>query len=249
MLPSTTPHLSTQSNTSDSIPRKFAYLQAINFSSWAPNDVRDANMPVSTGVLPLTVRARKPITTYKFIKIENPHTNSDLVFLHMEKCWAMDASWCSKLPWRCKNVQFSPNYNHLLIFYLMKPPESVKIQKPHAFVGEHHSSSFYGELSIIRTNRERPSFNSARSFHRVTESNLHASRGQSCPRSNPFFVLGYISTFTGSTHSIQADDMSSVAASHTTEPPVRSSTQEQDITLDSDTENFESSGGHGTRAI
>ena len=55
--------------------------------------MREANMPPTVGILPLTLRVGNPIATYNLNKIESPHPNSDHVFLHMEKYCALDALW------------------------------------------------------------------------------------------------------------------------------------------------------------
>ena len=66
----------------------------------------------------------------------------------------------------------------------------------------------------------------------------------SCIRRAMFFHIlpsrsSSVSTFTGSTLSIQTEDASSNAASNTTEPAAGSSAQEQDITTESDMESVD----------
>ena len=92
MLPYTPTPLSAAS-TNDSMLRNFpGYQHANRFYNESPEEVREANMPPTVGILPLTLRVGNPIATYKF-KIESPHPNSDHVFLHMEKYCALDALW------------------------------------------------------------------------------------------------------------------------------------------------------------
>ena len=80
--------------TRDSMLRNFPYYQPADlFYNEAPEEVGEANMPPTVGILPLTLRVENPIATYKLNKIESPHTNSDHVFLHMEKYCAPDALW------------------------------------------------------------------------------------------------------------------------------------------------------------
>ena len=94
MLPYTPTPLSPASSTNDSMLRNFpGYQHANRFYNEAPEEVREANMPATVGILPLTLRVGNPIATYKLNKIESPHPNSDHVFLHMEKYCALDALW------------------------------------------------------------------------------------------------------------------------------------------------------------
>ena len=94
MLLYTPTPLSTVSTTNDSMLRNFPYYTNANrFYNEAPEEVREANMPPTVGILPLTLRVGNPIDTYKLNKIESPHPNSDHVFLHMEKYCVLDALW------------------------------------------------------------------------------------------------------------------------------------------------------------
>ena len=78
---------------SDSPPRTYAYMQASLLYNEAPREVKRANMPSTTGVLSLMLRVGNPIATYKLNKIENPHLDSDHVFLHLEKNCVLVALW------------------------------------------------------------------------------------------------------------------------------------------------------------
>ena len=94
MLPYTPTPLSAASSTNDPMLHKFPYYQHANrFYNEAPDEVREANMPPTVGILRLTLRVGNPIAAYKLSKIESPHPNSDHVFLHMEKYCATDALW------------------------------------------------------------------------------------------------------------------------------------------------------------
>ena len=93
-MPDTPTPLSTATTTTNSMLRNFPYDPHANrFYNEAPEEVREANMPTTVGILPLTLRVGNPIATYKLNKIENPHPNSDHFFLHMEKVCALDALW------------------------------------------------------------------------------------------------------------------------------------------------------------
>ena len=94
MLPYTPTPVSTTPSVNDSMLRNFpGYPHANRFYNEAPEEVREANMPTTVGILPLTLRVGNPIATYKLNKIESPHPNSDHVFLHMEKYCALGALW------------------------------------------------------------------------------------------------------------------------------------------------------------
>ena len=94
MLQYTPTPLSAASSTNDPKLRNFPYYQHANrFYNEAPEEVREANMPPTVGIIPLTLRVGNPIATYKLNKIESPHPNSDHVFLHMENYCALDALW------------------------------------------------------------------------------------------------------------------------------------------------------------
>ena len=94
MLPYTPTPVSPAPSVNDSILRNFpGYPHANRFYNEAPEEVREANMPTTVGILPLTLRVGNPLTTSKLNKIESPHPNSDHVFLHMEKYCALDALW------------------------------------------------------------------------------------------------------------------------------------------------------------
>ena len=97
-LPYTPTPLSAASSTNDSMLHNFPHYQHANrFYNEAPEEVREANMPTTVGILPLTLRVGNAIATYKLNKIESPHPNSDQVFSHMEKYCALDALWYP--PW------------------------------------------------------------------------------------------------------------------------------------------------------
>ena len=87
MLPYTPCPLNPQS---DSLLRNYAYMQASWLCIEAPQVVSDANMPTTTGVLPLTLPVGNQIATYKLNKNVTQHPISDHVFLHMEKYCALD---------------------------------------------------------------------------------------------------------------------------------------------------------------
>ena len=94
VLPFTPTPLSTATATNDSMLRNFPYYQHANrFYNEAPEEVREANMPTTVGILPLNLRVGNAIATYRLDKIESPHPNSENVFLHMEKYCALDALW------------------------------------------------------------------------------------------------------------------------------------------------------------
>ena len=66
-------------------------MQASRLHNEAPEEVRDANMPIITRALPLTLLVGNPIARYKLKEIESTHPNSDHVILHMEQYCALDA--------------------------------------------------------------------------------------------------------------------------------------------------------------
>ena len=76
-------------------------IQGGNVSAFVPNqyyssaneEARNANMPVTVGVLPLTLRAGNPLITYKFNKIETPSPEADYIYFHLEKYCPLDALW------------------------------------------------------------------------------------------------------------------------------------------------------------
>ena len=94
MLPYNPTALSAASSTNDSMLRIFlGYQHANRFYNEASEEVREANMPTTVGILPLILRVGNPKATYKLNKIESPDPNSDHVFQHMEKYCALDALW------------------------------------------------------------------------------------------------------------------------------------------------------------
>ena len=56
-------------------------------------EARMANMPATTGILPITIRAGNPQSTYRLNKIETPRPNTEYVYFHLEKYCTLDASW------------------------------------------------------------------------------------------------------------------------------------------------------------
>ena len=61
--------------------------------SQAPEEDRMANMPATAGILPLTIRAGNPQSTYRLNKIETPRPNTEYVYFHLEKYCTLDALW------------------------------------------------------------------------------------------------------------------------------------------------------------
>ena len=76
-------------------------IQGGNLSAFVPtqlystanDDTRNANMPMTSGVLPLTLRAGNPLTTYRLNKIETPAPGVDYIYFHLEKYSPLDALW------------------------------------------------------------------------------------------------------------------------------------------------------------
>ena len=82
--PSTNPNIQ-GGNVSDFVPK-------LDYNS-ANEETRNAKMPVTVGLLPLTLRAGNPLITYKLDKIETPSPEADYIYFHLEKYCPLDALW------------------------------------------------------------------------------------------------------------------------------------------------------------
>ena len=74
-------------------PRNYESMRSNTVYNPAPYEVLGANMPETSGILPLTIRVGNPITTYKLNKIESVRPNSDYVYFHLEKYCGLDGLW------------------------------------------------------------------------------------------------------------------------------------------------------------
>ena len=55
--------------------------------------MQNANMAVSTGILPLTIKVGTPLKTYRLNKIKTPRPDVDFVYFHLEKFSRGDTLW------------------------------------------------------------------------------------------------------------------------------------------------------------
>ena len=73
--------------------RSYESMRSSTVYNPAPYEVLGANMPETSGILPLTIRVGNPISSYKLNNIENARPNSDYVYYHLEKYCALDDLW------------------------------------------------------------------------------------------------------------------------------------------------------------
>ena len=259
MLPYTPTPVSTAPSVNDSILRNFpGYPHANRFYNEAPEEVRDANMPTTVGILPLTLRVGNPIATYKLNKIESPHANSDHVFLHMEKCCALDALWYPqwmKLSLYCemfREVMFGviraslemperANFMLTMTRILALPDEAPAAEGNPLSTRLHWRAPLHQYLWRDLQQGEVPGTPHFQLYPQPPQrQRVDVARFQRA-------MLSHIrppcsstaSTFTGSTISLRVDNAPSSTASQTTEVAAGSNAPDQDVTVDSDAESVD----------
>ena len=259
MLPHTPTPLSTASSTNDSMLRNFPYYQHANrFLNVAPEEVREANMPPTVGILPLTLRVGNPIATHKLNKIESPRPNSDHVFLHMEKYCALDALWYpqwTKLSLFCEMFR---GIMHGVIKASLEMPE-----RENFLLTMTRILSLPDEAPGAEGNPMRTRFHWRAPLHQCLWRDLQQGEIPGTPHFQLYpqppqrqkidiarfqkAMLSHIqpslssaaSTFTGSTVSLRAHNAPSTTTPQTPEVAAGSSGQEQKITVESDAESVD----------
>ena len=259
MLPYTPTPVSTAPSVNDSMLRNFpGYPHANRFYNEAPEEVREANMPTTVGILPLTLRVGNPIATYKLNKIESPHPNSDHVFLHMEKYCALDALWYPqwmKLSLYCemfREVMFG------LIRASLEMPERANFMLTMTRI-----LALSDEAPAAEGNPMSTRFHWRAPLHQYLWRDLQQGEIPGTPHFQVYpqppqrqrvdiarfqrAMLSHIqpslssaaSTFTGSTVSLRIDNAPSSTASQTPGVAAGSSAPDQDVTVDSDSESVD----------
>ena len=264
MLLYTPTPLSTATTTTNSMLRNFPhYLHANRFCNEAQAEVGQANMPTTVGILPLTLRLGNPIATYKLNKIESPHSNSDQVFLHIEKYCALHALWYPQ--WMklslyfemfrdimygvikaCLEMPERANFMLTMTRFLALPDEAPGVE------GNPMSSRFHWRAPLHQylwrdlQHGEVPGTPPFQFYPQPPQrQRVDIARFRRAMLSHIQPSLSTpASTFTGSTVSKRADDASSTTASHTTEAVAGSSGQEQNITVDSNAESVDTTAAN-----
>ena len=259
MLPYTPTPLSAASSANDSMLRNFPYYQHANqFFNEAPEEVREANMPPTVGILPLTLRVGNPIATYKLNKIESPHPNSDHVFLHMEMYCALDALWYPQwisLSLYCEmfrrimyglvraSLEMPEGANFLLTMtrILALPDEAPGVEGNPMRTHFHWPAPLHQYLWRDFQQGEIPGTPHFQLYPKPPQrQKVDIARFQKAMLSHiQHSLLSAASTFTGSTVSLKADNAPSTTTSHTPEVAAESSGHEQNITVDSDAESLD----------
>ena len=239
--------------------RNFPYYQPANrFYNEAPEEMRDANMPPTVGILPLTLRVGNPIARYKLNKIESPHPNSDHVFLHMEKYCALDALWYPqwmKLSLYCKifrdimygvikaSLEMPERANFMLRMtrILALPDKALRAEGNPMSTRFHWRAPLHQYLWRDLQQGEIPGTPHFQLYPQPPQrQKVDIARFQRAMLSHIQPSLSSAaSTFTGSTVSLRADNAPSTTTSHTPEVAAGSSDQEQNITVHSDAESVD----------
>ena len=260
MLQYTPTPVSTASSVNDSMLRIFpGYQHANRFYNEAPEEVREANMPTTVGILPLTLRVGNPMATYKLNKIESPHPNSDHVFLHMEKSCALDALWYPqwmKLSLYCemfRDVMFGliraslemPERANLMLTMtriLALPDEAPGAEGNPMSIRFHWWAPLHQYLWRDLQQGEVPGTPHFQLYPQPPQrQRVDIARFQRAMLSHIQPSLSSAaSTFTGSTVSLRVDNAPSSTAPQTPEVAAESSAApEQDVTVDSDAESVD----------
>ena len=259
MLPYTPTPVNTAPSVNDLMLRNFpGYPHANRFYNEVPEEVREANMPPTVGILPLTLRVGNPIATYKLNKIENPHPNFDHVFLHMEKYCALDALWYPqwmKLSLYCQMFQD-------IMFGVIKAPLEMP-ERANFMLTMTRILALPDEAPGAEGNPMSTRFHWRAPLHQYLWRDLQQGEIPGTPHFQLYpqppqrqrrdiarfqrAMLSHIqpspsasaSTFTGSTVSLRTDNASSTPTVHTTEAMAGSSGQEENIAVDSDAESVD----------
>ena len=259
MLPYTPTPVSTAPCVNDSMLRNFpGYPHANRFYNEAPEEVREANMPATVGILPLTLRVGNPIATYKLNKIESPHPNSDHVFLHMEKYCALDAIWYPqwmKLSLYCemfREVMFGviraslemperANFMLTMTRILALPDEAPAAEGNPMSTRFHWRAPLHQYLWRDLQQGEIPGTPHFQLYPQPPQrQRVDIARFQRAMLSHIQPSLSSAaSTFTGSTVSLRVDNAPSSTASQTPGVAAGSSAPDQDVTVDSDAESVD----------
>ena len=259
MLPYTPTPVSTAPSVNDSMLRNFpGYPHANRFYNEAPEEVREANMPATVGILPLTLRVGNPIATYKLNKIESPHPNSDHVFLHMEKYCALDALWYPqwmKLSLYCEmfrevmlgviraslEMPERANFKLTMTRILALPDEAPAAEGNPMSTRFHWRAPLHQYLWRDLQQGEIPGTPHFQLYPQpLQRQRVDIARFQRAMLSHIQPSLSSAaSTFTGSTVSLRIDNAPSSTASQTPGVAAGSSAPDQDVTVDSDSESVD----------
>ena len=259
MLPYTPTPLSAATSTNNSMLHNFPrYPHANRFYNEAPEEVREANMPATVGILPLTLRVGNPIATYKLNKIESPQPNSDHVFLHMEKYCALDALWYPqwmKLSLYCEmfreimfgviraSLEMPERANFMLTMarILALPDEAPGAEGNPMSTRFHWRAPLHQYLWRELQQGEIPGTPHFQLYPQPPQrQSIDIARFQRAMLSHiQPSLLSAASTFTESTVSLRADNAPSTTTSQTAEVATEASGPGQDVTVDSDTESVD----------
>ena len=259
MLPYTPTPVSTAPSVNDSVLRNFpGYPHANRYYNEAPEEVREANMPTTVGILPLTLRVGNPIATYELNKIESPHPNSEHVFLQMEKYCALDALWYPqwmKLSLYCemfREIMFGViraslempervNFMLTMIRILALPDEAPGAEGIPMSTLFHWRAPLHQYLWRDLRQGEVPGTPHFQLYPQPPQrQRVDIARFQRPMLSHIQPSLSSAaSTFTGSTVSLRVDNAPSSTAPQTPEAAAGSNAPEQDITVDSDAESVD----------
>ena len=259
MLPYTPTPVSSAPSVNDSILRNFlGHPHANRFYNEAPEEVREANMPTTVGILPLTLRVGNPMATYKLNKIESPHPNSDHVFLHMEKYCALDALWYPQwmtLSLYCemfREVMFGviraslempkrANFMLTMTRILALPDEAPGAEGKPTSTRFHWQAPLHQYLWRDLQQGEVPGTPHFQLYPQPPQrQRVDIARFQRAMLSHIQPSLSSAaSTFTGSTVSLRVDNAPSSTALQAPEVAAGSSAPDQDVTVDSDAESVD----------
>ena len=259
MLPYTPTPVSTAPSVNDSMLRNFpGYPHANRFYNEAPEELPEANMPTTVGILPLTLRVGNPIATYKLNKIESPHPNSDHVFLHMEKYCALDALWYPqwmKLSLFCemfRDVMFGmiraslemperANFMLTMTRILALPDEAPGAEGNPMSTRFHWRAPLHQYLWRDLQQGEVPGTPHFQLYPQPPQrQRVDIARFQRAMLAHIQPSLSSAATtFTGSTVSLRADNAPPATTPQTPKVAAGSSATEQDVTVDSDAESVD----------